>query len=63
MAIEVPGGNTTLLQSQIAQLLVQPLERASTFLSAGPIILDSASPVRVPRIASGASASFVAAGA
>lgn len=62
MAIEVPSGNTTLLQSEVASLLVQPLEQQSTFLSAGPTILNSASPVRVPRISSGASASFVAAG-
>ena len=63
MAIEVTSGNTTLLQSQVASLLVQPLEQASTFLAAGPQILDSASPVRVPRIASGVTAGFVAEGA
>lgn len=63
MAIEVPSGNTTLLQSQVAQLLVQPLEQASTFLAAGPVILDSANPLRVPRIASGTTAGSVAAGA
>lgn len=63
MAIEVTSGNTTLLQSQVAQLLVQPLEQASTFLAAGPTILDSPNPVRVPRIASGVTAGFVAEGA
>lgn len=63
MTIAVPSGNSALLQSQIAQLLVQPLEQASTFLAAGPTILDSASPVRIPRISSGATANFVAAGA
>lgn len=63
MTIEVPSGNTTLLQSQIAQILVAPLQQASTFLAAGPVILDSASPVRVPRVASTVSAAFVAAGA
>lgn len=63
MAIEVTGGNTTLLQSQVASLLVQPLEQASTFLAAGPQIIDSASQVRVPRIANGVTAGFVAEGA
>lgn len=62
MAIEVTSANTTLLQSQVADLLVQPLEQASTFLAAGPRILDSASPVRIPRIVNGVSASFVAEG-
>ncbi len=62
MAIEIPSGNSTLLQSEVASLLVQPLEQMSTFLSAGPTILNSASPIRVPRISSGATAGFVAAG-
>lgn len=62
MAIEVTSGNTTLLQDQVASLLVQPLEQASTFLAAGPRILDSASPIRVPRIASGVTAGFIAEG-
>ena len=44
MAIEVTSGNTTLIQSQVASLLVQPLEQASTFLAAGPVVLDSSSP-------------------
>lgn len=63
MAIEVPSGNTTLLQSEVAKLLVQPLEQASTFLAAGPVILNSSNPVRVPRIVNGATAAYVAAGA
>lgn len=63
MAIEVTSGNTTLLQDQVASLLVQPLEQASTFLAAGPRILDSASPIRVPRIVSGVTAGFVGEGA
>lgn len=62
MAIEVSSGNTTLLQSQVASLLVQPLEQASTFLAAGPTIIDSSNPVRVPRIVSGVTAGFVAEG-
>ena len=63
MAIEVTSGNSTLIQSQVSSLLVQPLEQASTFLAAGPVILDSSSPVRVPRIANGTAAGFVAEGA
>lgn len=63
MAIESTSGNTTLLQSQVASLLVHPLEQASTFLAAGPTIIDSADPVRVPRIANGVTAGFVAEGA
>lgn len=62
MAIEVTSANTTLLQEQVASLLVQPLEQQSTFLAAGPRILDSASPIRVPRIVHGVSAGFVAEG-
>ena len=62
VAIEVTSGNTTLIQSQVASLLVQPLEQASTFLAAGPVILDSSSPLRVPRIASGVAAGFIAEG-
>ena len=63
MAIEVTSGNSTLIQSQVASLLVQPLEQVSTFLSAGPVILDSSSPVRVPRVVNGVTAGFVAEGA
>ncbi|TXI56236.1 phage major capsid protein [Mycolicibacterium mageritense] len=63
MAIEVTSGNSTLIQSQVSSLLVQPLEQASTFLAAGPVVLDSSSPVRVPRIVNGVTAGFVAEGA
>ncbi len=63
MAIEVTSGNTTLIQSQVASLVVQPLEQASTFLAAGPVVLDSSSPVRVPRVVNGVTAGFVAEGA
>lgn len=63
MTTQTPANNSTLIASQVASLLVQPLEQASTFLAAGPQIIDSAAPVRVPRIASGATAAFTAAGA
>jgi len=63
VAIELTSGNSTLIQTQVSTLLVQPLEQASTFLAAGPVVLDSSSPVRVPRIANGVAAGFVAEGA
>ncbi|BBY82021.1 phage major capsid protein [Mycolicibacterium pulveris] len=63
MAIEVTSGNTTLLQSQVANLLVQPLEQMSTFLAAGPQIFDTNQQLRIPRIASGVTAGFVGEGA
>ena len=63
MAIQAPANNSTLTAAEVAKLLVQPLEQESTFLSAGPQIIDTAGPLRVPRIASGASAGFFAAGA
>ncbi|WP_081392371.1 phage major capsid protein [Mycolicibacterium fortuitum] len=63
MAIEVTSGNPTLLQSQVADLLVQPLAQESTFLAAGPKIFDTSDQLRIPRIASGVTAGFVAEGA
>ncbi|MDG4669189.1 phage major capsid protein [Mycobacterium sp. 236(2023)] len=63
MAIQTAATQPTLTAAEVANLLVQPLEQESTFLSAGPQIIDTAGPLRVPRIASGASAGFVAAGA
>jgi HK97 family phage major capsid protein len=63
VAIQVTAGNSSLIQSQVSSLLVQPLQQMSTFLAAGPIVLDSSSPLRVPRIVSGVTAGFVAEGA
>lgn len=63
MAIEVTANNATLLQSQVADILVNPLAQASTFLAAGPQIFDTSDQLRIPRIASGVSAGFVAEGA
>ncbi|UXA08679.1 phage major capsid protein [Mycobacterium sp. SMC-2] len=62
MTIEVPSGNSALLQSQIADLIVQPLLERSTFLSAGPTIIDSHNSLRIPRISSPSTANFVAPG-
>jgi hypothetical protein len=63
VTIQIPSGNTTLLNDEIASILVQPLEQASTFLSAGPTIIDTPNHLRIPVIASGATAAFVAPGA
>jgi HK97 family phage major capsid protein len=60
--METTSSNSTLIASQVQQLLIQPLEQASTFLAAGPTILDSNQPVRIPRIASGTTAGFVSEG-
>lgn len=62
MAIETTASNSALLASQVKQLVVQPLEQGSTFLSAGPTIIDSNRPVRIPRITGGPSAGFVGEG-
>lgn len=52
-----------LQQSEIASLLVQPLESESVFLASGPKILDTNGPIRIPRIASGLTVGFVGEGA
>ncbi|WP_124712692.1 phage major capsid protein [Mycolicibacterium nivoides] len=63
MTIQTPATQPTLTAAEVAKLLVQPLEQESSFLAAGPQIIDTAGPLRVPRIASGASAGFYAPGA
>ncbi|WP_347955442.1 phage major capsid protein [Gordonia aichiensis] len=52
----------TLQADQIASLLVQPLEAESVFLAAGPKIIDTNGPIRIPRIASGLDVGFVGEG-
>ena len=59
---ETTTANPELLQEQVASLLVQPLEAASVVLSSGPRIFDTASPLRIPKLTSGASVGFVAEG-
>ncbi|ODR06937.1 capsid protein [Mycolicibacillus koreensis] len=63
MAIETTANNGTLLQSQVADLLVNPLAQESTFLAAGPQIFDTNDQLRIPRVASGVTAGFVGEGA
>ncbi|MFW0784863.1 phage major capsid protein [Gordonia sp. CPCC 206044] len=60
---ETTTANPELLQSQVSQLLVQPLEAASVVLAAGPQIFDTAGVLRIPRLVSGATVGFVAEGA
>lgn len=50
----------TLIQSEVQNMLVQPLEAASVFLSTGPRIIDSAVPVRIPSLESSTGADYVA---
>lgn len=63
MATQTTGNLPTLQQDQIASLLVRPLEAESVFLAAGPKIIDTNGPIRVPRIASGLTVGFVGEGA
>ncbi|GAA1091323.1 hypothetical protein GCM10009648_33520 [Tsukamurella spumae] len=63
MAPATTTANPTLLQEQIANILVAPLEAASVVLAAGPQIFDTASPLRIPRLTGGATVGFVAEGA
>lgn len=63
MATETTATNTALLQSQVANILVQPLEAASIVLSSGVRVFDTAGPLRIPKLTAGASVGFVAEGA
>ncbi|WP_158726387.1 phage major capsid protein [Tomitella fengzijianii] len=50
----------SLIQEQVASLLVQPLEAASVVLSSGVRIFDSSEPLRIPKLTAGITAGFVA---
>ncbi len=62
MASETTTANPELLQTQVASLLVQPLEAASVVLASGVRIFDTAGPLRIPKLTAGASVGFVAEG-
>lgn len=62
MATQTTATLSTLQQTQIQSLLVQPLEAESVFLASGPKIIDTNGPIRIPRIATGLSVGFVAEG-
>jgi HK97 family phage major capsid protein len=59
---ETTSANPELLQEQVARLLVQPLEAASVVLSSGVRIFDTANPLRIPKLTSGATVGFVGEG-
>lgn len=58
--VETTTANPELLQEQVANLLVQPLEAASVVLSSGVRIFDTNGPLRIPKLTAGASVGFVA---
>jgi HK97 family phage major capsid protein len=62
MTTQVTSAHPELLQEQIANLLVAPLEAASVVLSSGVRIFDTASPLRIPKLVSGATVGFVGEG-
>ncbi len=62
MTTQVTSAHPELLQEQVANLLVQPLEAASVVLSSGVRIFDTASPLRIPKLVSGATVGFVGEG-
>lgn len=41
---------TELTAEQVLTTLIRPLEDASRFLAAGPRIIDTAGPLRIPRM-------------
>lgn len=57
---ETTTANPELLQTQVASLLVQPLEAASVVLSSGVRIFDTSGPLRIPKLTAGATVGFVA---
>jgi hypothetical protein len=60
VASETTTANPELIQTQVASLLVQPLEAASVVLASGVRIFDTAGPLRIPKLTAGASVGFVA---
>ena len=57
-AIDTTAGKT-LIRERVADMLVEPLAAASVVLDAGPRIIDSAEPVRVPTLATAFNPSWV----
>ena len=57
------SNSAELTQEVVQRILVQPLEAASVFLASGPRIFDTdGSPVRIPKLNSAGTATFVAEG-
>lgn len=53
----------SLIQEQVANMLVQPLEAESVVLSSGVTVFNSSEPLRIPRLVDGFTPAFVAEGA
>lgn len=54
--------NPELLQEQVSNILIQPLEEQSIMLNSGVKIYDSASPLRIPKLVSSSDPSWVGEG-
>ncbi len=50
MASETTAANPELIQTQVASLLVQPLEAGSVVLASGVRIFDTCGPLRIPKL-------------
>jgi len=50
MALDSTTNATELVAEQVAQILIRPLESVSQFLAAGPRIIDTAGPLRIPKL-------------
>lgn len=59
MTLDTTSGQT-LIQDQVASILVQPLEAASVVLGAGPKIFNSSEPLRLPTLTGSTDPSWVA---
>lgn len=59
MTLDTTSGQT-LIQEQVANILVQPLEAASVVLGAGPKIFNSSEPLRLPTLTGSTDPSWVA---
>ncbi len=59
---ETTATNPELLAEQVSSLLVQPLEAASVVLSSGPQIFDTSGVLRIPKLVSGSTPTFVGEG-
>ena len=58
MATDSTTANT-LIKEQVANFLVQPLERASVILNAGATVFNSSEPLRIPTITEGVNPTWV----
>lgn len=57
------SNSNSLIQEQVASMLVEPLEAESVVLSSGVTVFNSSEPLRIPRLVDGFTPGFVAEGA